>query len=100
MTETLSPKPAAQPEAAAAPARRLTGILCSINDRGGYGFLNTGRGKPRFFLHSTELPAGAWVEGAAIEFSPLPPRPGTKNFRAGEAVLLRLPGRNAAEVIS
>lgn len=94
MDPTTAPLPAAAPA-----ARRLTGILRSISPRG-FGFISTGRGLPQYFVHCTDLPDEAWVEGSVIEFLPAPPRPGSKAARIADPKFISspLPNRTAPEV--
>jgi hypothetical protein len=96
MEETMSPAPTA----AQASDERKTGILTWISARGDYGFLMTGLGQRRFFIHSSDVPPKAWVEGAHIEFTPAPPNPGTSNWRAKRTRVIRVPDARRREVAS
>ena len=67
---------------------RLTAMRFSTR---GYAFLSVGPGLEEVFIHRSDLPAEHWVRGALIEFTLLSPKPGTRNPRAGDPKLVRLP---------
>lgn len=64
---------------------RLVGKLVGFHNADkGYAFLSTGPNTPQYFVHRSDVPPQHWHEGALLEFTPAPPKPGSKNMRAAD----------------
>lgn len=68
---------------------RLVGRLVGFhNSDKGFAFLSTGKGTPEYFVARTDVPPEHWFANSLLEFTPAPPKAGTKNMRA-ESIIPR-----------